>query len=215
MKICRIETVFLAIGLTLLAVWWAARIYTATTSKESIARFRARERQTVSDRPALPTGFGGSSVDFKLWSAERIKAYRESPAGKADVPLAILKIPKINLEVPVFNGTDDQELDRGVGRILGTAQLGQVGNLGIAGHRDSFFRGLKEIRLGDLVQLNHLEGIDEYAVSKIQIVHPDDVSVLDPTPAPTLTLVTCFPFYYRGSAPKRFVVTASISNSGQ
>src|SRR5262249_28485530 len=133
----------------------------------------------------------GSMVDFRLWSAKRIDAYRDSLTKKTDAPLAVLRVPKIRLEVPVFNDTDDLTLNRGVGRILGTAQVGQSGNLGIAGHRDGFFRGLQGIVEGDIIQLDRPGQTDQYVVSQIQIVNPDDVSVLAPTPAPTLTLVTC------------------------
>jgi len=157
----------------------------------------------------------GVKVDFRLWSSKRIAAYQESLTQKKDRPIAILWVPKISLEVPVFNDTEELTLNRGVGRIQGTAQVGQTGNLGIAGHRDSFFRGLKEIGPGDIVELETSQRKEQYVVEKVQIVSPEDVEVLQPTREPSLTLVTCFPFYYVGSAPQRYVVTASIQNSGQ
>ena len=215
-KIRRAERIVLAIGLTLLAVWATTRIHGAIASKAAIARFQAEEATRPGENaPTLTDPSFGSMVDFRLWSAKRIEAYKDSIAEKTDAPLAILRIPKINLEVPIFNDTDDLTLNRGVGRILGTAQIGQAGNLGIAGHRDGFFRGLKDIGPGDVVELNRHGRTDEYVVSQIQIVKPEDTHVLHPTPTPTLTLVTCFPFYYVGSAPERFVVTASIENSSQ
>jgi sortase A len=157
----------------------------------------------------------GSPVDFSLWSVKRVAAYTESIAKKVDRPLAVLRIPKIHLEVPVYNDTDDLTLNRGVGRILGTAKPGAVGNLGIAGHRDGFFRGLENLAAGDEIDLVRIGQSDRYAVEKIQIVSPEDVSVLNSTQEPSLTLVTCFPFYYVGSAPQRFIVHASIASSGQ
>src|SRR4029077_9508408 len=117
----------------------------------------------------------------------------------------ILRVPKIDLEVPVFNDTDDLTLNRGVGRILGTAQVGQPGNLGIAGHRDGFFRGLKDVGPDDTIELLRPGGTDRYVARPVQIVTPADTYVLEPTPEPTLTLVTCFPFYYVGNAPQRYV----------
>jgi sortase A len=153
----------------------------------------------------------GSQPDFTLWSVKRMQAYRDSLVKKVDQPLAVLRIPKIRLEVPLYNDTDDLTLDRGVGRILGTSQVGAVGNLGIAGHRDGFFRGLKDLALGDEIELQRADRPDIYVVEKIQIVNPEDVSVLNPTRESSLTLVTCFPFYYVGSAPQRFVVHASIA----
>ena len=114
----------------------------------------------------------------------------------------------IGLEAPVLEGTDDETLNRGVGHIDGTAIPGAAGNLGIAGHRDGFFRGLKDIAPGDTLELETLWGQVTYVVQTIWIVSPEDVSVLDPTPAPSLTLVTCFPFYFVGSAPQRYIVRA-------
>jgi sortase A len=145
----------------------------------------------------------------------RIAAYEASLVRKKDRPLAILRVPKISLEVPVFDDTDELTLNRGVGRIRGTKQIGQLGNVGIAGHRDGFFRGLKDIVLGDIVELEGAGSTKQYIVKQIQIVRPEDIYVLGPTSAPTLTLVTCFPFYYLGSAPQRYIVTAVIQDSSQ
>ena len=105
-------------------------------------------------------------------------------------------------------GTDDRSLDRGVGHIEDTAQPGTDGNLGIAGHRDGFFRGLKDITLGDVIELDTIQGSDTYRVERTWVVSPEDVSVLDPTSTRALTLVTCYPFYFVGSAPDRFIVRA-------
>ncbi len=105
-------------------------------------------------------------------------------------------------------GTDDRTLDRGVGHIEDTAQPGTDGNLGIAGHRDGFFRGLKDITPGDLMELDTLQGTDVYRVERTWVVSPEEVSVLDPTSTPAITLVTCYPFYFVGSAPDRFIVRA-------
>jgi sortase A len=117
--------------------------------------------------------------------------------------------------VPVFNDTDDLTLNRGVGRIVGTAQIGQPGNVGVAGHRDGFFRGLKDVGRDDIVELVLPGRTDQYVINDIQIVSPENVSVLDATPTSTLTLVTCYPFYFVGSAPQRYVVTASKQVSSQ
>ena len=105
-------------------------------------------------------------------------------------------------------GTDDRTLDRGVGHIEGTAPPGADGNLGIAGHRDGFFRGLKDIVVGDVIQLDTVHGTDTYRIERTWVVTPEEVSVLDPTPTQAITLVTCFPFYFVGSAPERFIVRA-------
>jgi sortase A len=110
--------------------------------------------------------------------------------------------------VPVLPGTDDLTLDRAVGHIEDTAQPGRDGNSGIAGHRDGFFRGLKDIAPGDAIELETLRGKGLYRVERTWVVDPEDVSVLDPTPTRALTLVTCYPFYFVGPAPQRFIVRA-------
>ncbi len=152
----------------------------------------------------------GSRVNFSLWDPKRVQEYLSSANLIASRPLAVLRIPKIDLEVPVYNDTDDLTLNRGVGRIIGTAQMGGQGNLGIAGHRDGFFRGLKDLVLGDEIYLDRTGQTDIYAVADIEIVSPTDVSVLKATQQPSMTLVTCYPFYYVGSAPQRYIVHANV-----
>lgn len=147
-------------------------------------------------------------VDKSLWSAVRIRAYEASLKRDPGPPLGILKIPKIHVEVAVLPGTEDWILDRGAGNIEDTALPGKPGNVGIAGHRDGFFRGLKDIEKGDALELETPWGDEAYRVTDIRIVEQEDVQVLDPTPHPSVTLVTCYPFYFNGHAPKRFIVRA-------
>jgi sortase A len=212
MRTRRIELVLLGTGFAFLAVWAGAWIYRTVSSRAAVRRFAARQEHASDVRSAtVNDSASGSQPDFTLWSVKRMQAYKDSLVKKVDQPLAVLRIPKIRLEVPLYNDTDDLTLDRGVGRILGTSQVGAVGNLGIAGHRDGFFRGLKDLALGDEIELQRADRPDIYVVEKIQIVNPEDVSVLNPTRESSLTLVTCFPFYYVGSAPQRFVVHASIA----
>jgi len=147
-------------------------------------------------------------ADTRLWSPERIRAYEESRKQEAPAPLAVMRVPKIGLEVAVLDGTDDVTLNRAVGHIEDTARPGEPGNVGIAGHRDGFFRGLKDIARGDSIELETAASTAIYLVQDIRIVRPEDVDVLDPTSEPTLTLVTCYPFYFVGSAPQRYIVRA-------
>jgi sortase A len=210
-----IERLLIGIGLTLLTVWGGARIYSVVSAREVVKRFQADRAQSSSVNSATIDPSSGARVDFSLWSLKRVDAYKESLVNKVDRPLAVLRIPKIHLEVPIYNDTDDLTLNRGVGRILGTGQIGKGGNLGIAGHRDGFFRGLKDLAAHDEIELVRIDKQDTYVVEKIQIVNPEDVSVLDQTRVPSLTLVTCYPFYFVGSAPQRFIVHASIKNLGQ
>ncbi len=135
------------------------------------------------------------------------------PAHQAYTPGALigrLEIPGLNLSVMVVEGTGRKALSEGVGHIEGTPLPGQPGNLGIAGHRDSFFRGLQDISADDVITLTTFAGKYRYRVEKTAIVRPSDTSVLDNTPNRSLTLVTCYPFYYIGNAPKRFVVKAQL-----
>ena len=110
--------------------------------------------------------------------------------------------------MPVLEGTDDWTLNRAAGHIADTAAPGSEGNSGIAAHRDGFFRSLKDVRVGDLLELETLRGIARYRIERTWIVEPEDVSVLDPTPGAAVTLVTCYPFYFVGSAPQRYIVRA-------
>jgi sortase A len=130
-------------------------------------------------------------------------------------PLAVLSIPRLRLDVPVFEGTDELTLNRGAGRIAGTARLGERGNIGIAAHRDGFFRSLKDVHPGDRIELAQLRRKFVYNVDNIAVVDPGDVTVLHARPQPSLTLVTCYPFYFIGDAPQRYIVQASLVNSEQ
>jgi sortase A len=122
----------------------------------------------------------------------------------------VLRIPRIGLQVPVLPGSDDLTLNRAVGIIPGTAMPGEAGNVAIAGHRDGFFRGLKDLETGDAIELETLAGKQEYRVASIRIVDDTELSVLAPTTEPVLTLVTCYPFYFIGNAPQRYIIRAEI-----
>jgi sortase A len=197
------ERVLWAAGIVCLGAYTVLRIAGAVGARDELARFeRLREVPASRMLPADP------SPGRSLWSAGRIRAFRESLKRNPPAPMAVLRIRRIGLEAPVLEGTDDWTLNRAVGHIDGTAPPGASGNCGIAGHRDGFFRGLKDVSPGDRLELTTLHGSQEYRIEKIRIVPPDDVSVLDPTPQPTLSLVTCYPFYYVGSAPKRYIVRA-------
>lgn len=152
-------------------------------------------------------------VDTSLWSDARIRGYEESLKATLAAPSALLHIPAIDLTVPVLEGVDEVSLNRGVGRIPGTAPVGGPGNLGIAGHRDGYFRRLKDIGPGTRLELETLAGKRSYTVSDIWIVKPADVHVLEPTEAPSITLVTCYPFYFVGHAPERYIVRATMDGA--
>jgi sortase A len=110
--------------------------------------------------------------------------------------------------VAILEGTKPQTLRLGVGHIGGTAHPGEPGNIGIAGHRDTFFRDLKDIRASDEIQIQTATGLSRYEVDWVRIVAPGDTRVLAPSAGSAITLVTCYPFHYIGAAPERFIVHA-------
>ena len=133
------------------------------------------------------------------------------PAPAAGVLLGRLEAPTVKLSTAVLEGSDDATLSRGSGHIEDTPFPGQPGNVGIAGHRDTTFRALRNIHIGDALEFKTADHLYRYRISKTWIVGPDDVYVLDPTPQPALTLVTCYPFEFVGHAPRRFIVRAELS----
>ncbi len=147
--------------------------------------------------------------DQSLWNAKRVTDYEESLKVKAEPPLGIFTIKTLNIQVPIYNGTEEFYLNRGLGRIKGMAKMDEVGNLGISGHRDGFFRALKDIQLGDDIEIQTTRGVESYAVTSITIIPKSDISILAPTTDKTLTIVTCYPFYFVGHAPKRYIVKAA------
>jgi sortase A len=130
------------------------------------------------------------------------------PVLREGMPVARLEIPRLDLSMVVLEGVGDSTLDVAAGHVPETPLPGKAGNVGIAGHRDTFFRPLRNIHEGDVIRLSTPNGIFDYSVEWMRIVKPLDVDVLEQTPDPALTLVTCYPFYYVGSAPDRFIVRA-------
>lgn len=175
------------------------------------------ESASASRPEALPASWDMTSwdraPDTTAWSPQRAADYRTALAVNDDTPQAILNIEHLNVRVPVFNGASDLNLNRGVARIIGTGRIGEEGNLGIAGHRDGFFRPLKDIKLGDRLTLETHAGTEIFVVSSIEIVDPTELSVLAPGDTAMVTLVTCYPFYHVGNAPQRFIVKAEALNN--
>jgi sortase A len=209
-----IERALLVSGLALLVAYGAARLESAFSSRSALHRFAAIAPWSASATDEVGEAVGPSGVDSRLWHEHRVHAYQESLHKPSGAALAVLAISKIGLEVPLLEGTDGLTLNHAVGRISGTARPGGPGNMGIAGHRDGFFRGLKDLALGDRIELRTPAGTDYYDVDQIRVVDPNDVDVLKPRTAPSLTLVTCYPFYFIGSAPQRYIVHASRAGFG-
>jgi sortase A len=125
--------------------------------------------------------------------------------------VARIDAPSVNLSATVLEGSDDGTLARGAGHIEDTAFPGEAGNVGIAGHRDTTFRPVRNLHVGDPLVVTTSNRVYRYRISKTAIVEPEDVYVLDPADHPTLTLVTCYPFEYVGHAPHRFIVSADLT----
>jgi sortase A len=160
------------------------------------------------------------SRDFQAGEAKRFEAgLREAPlVGPPAVPplelekgvLGRIEIPRLGISAMVAEGADPSLLRRAVGHVPGSALPGHSGNAALAGHRDTFFHGLGDVRVNDVVRFVTLQGTYEYRVDWGAVVAPGRTDVLDPTPRPSLTLVTCYPFEAIGPAPQRFVVRARL-----
>ena len=149
-----------------------------------------------------------SILDKQIQVEEQDKTEQTTHIFKEGDVLGRIDIPRIGVSVGIRQGTTSRTLRLGVGHIKGTALPGEPGNIGIAGHRDTYFRALKDIHKDDEIQIQTATGIARYEVDWVQITAPSDVSVLAPTAESSLTLVTCYPFYYIGAAPQRFIVHA-------
>jgi sortase A len=164
---------------------------------------------------------GFALLDARLYQAEQARRFEralketnlaraESPAIAVSEgsPLGRIEISAVGLTVMVLEGADEGTLRRAVGHIRGTPMPGQRGNVALAGHRDTFFRGLRKIRVNDEITLTTLSGSYRYRVDSTKVVKPEETEVLEDDGDDILTLVTCYPFNFVGSAPSRFIVRA-------
>jgi sortase A len=188
----RLERVLLLIGVLCLGYWAYAWID---------SRYTQYREGKLLDEAAAETDALGTFREPVAASRPRRPAAEGTLVGR-------IEIPRVGVSAIVLEGTSSKTLRRGVGHISDTSLPGAAGNVGLAGHRDSFFRALQDIREDDLITLKTLEGTYEYHVEWSKIVQPADTQVLADTGEPVLTLVTCYPFYYVGSAPERFIVRA-------
>jgi sortase A len=196
----RLGVLLVAAGVVLLGIYLVPTLCGAAMSHLAVAEFRA---QSSSDR---------------LWDSSRIRAYERTLAVAFPPTEAVLRVPKVGLVVPVLEGTSSLTLNRGVGHITGTALPGESGNIAITGHRDGFFRVLKDLAPGDVIDLDlpptatgsPLGQTERYVIRDTKVVFPSDTAVLNETTGSTLTLITCYPFYFIGAAPQRYVVQATL-----
>jgi sortase A len=162
----------------------------------------------------------GEGLLFQAREAERVRAPlvtkaegpKVAPRLPAGSPVAKLMIPSLALSATILEGAGQRELKLGPGHISGTALPGKGGNFAVAGHRDTFFRPLRHIHTEDVIEVTVDEHTYLYHVVSTEIVNPDDIHSLYPAGHDTLTLVTCYPFYFIGPAPRRFIVRADCTN---
>ena len=175
----------------------------------SVGRFAADEwRAMFGKNPVSP--LPAERLSPSKLKEEAVPAHPPSPAGV----IGRLDIPGLHLSAMVREGADAGTLHRAVGHIPGTALPGMEGNVGLAGHRDTFFRPLRNIQVNDPIELETERATYRYVVESTRVVGPRDVRVLASSAGgETLTLVTCYPFYYVGSAPKRFIVRAALAST--
>jgi sortase A len=213
------EIVFLLTGFVCLI--WAGYMTAQSIAANSWDSYRFEE--TLSGNQ--PTVWGYARY---LWKGDKATphaegeepAMEEPPAPKAaPAPparsarkyrrselIGRIEMPRLKVAAVLKEGTDTKTLSRAVGHVPYTALPGEKGNVGVAAHRDTYFRGLRNVRHGDVIRVTTEDGVYMYEVDSLKIVWPKNVEVLDPTPDKRITLVTCYPFNYVGSAPKRFIV---------
>jgi LPXTG-site transpeptidase (sortase) family protein len=178
---------------------------------QQLASIDFSDPQAAAEAPAFDDTTG--NPDTTLWAPGRIADYEASL--KADLPpiIGILEVPSVGLQVPVYPTDTELAMDRGAGVIDGMAYPHEPGNIGIAGHRDGYFRVLKDVKVGDTLSLQTLEGPKSFTIDNVQIVEITDTHLLQDTNDQTVTLVTCYPFYFVGHAPQRYIVTASLDTT--
>ena len=165
--------------------------------------FQRRETMDLDRLLSEQRAAAGSTAQAEIRTSPK-----DVPAAAVDGPIGRIEIPRLLLSAIVAEGIDKTTLRRAVGHIPGTALPGQAGNVGLAGHRDALFRPLKDLRINDEIQFSTPRGYFRYEVESLKVVAPDDVEVLAASGKNVLTLVTCYPFYYVGPAPKRWIVRA-------
>jgi sortase A len=161
-------------------------------------------------------------ADARAFQAIEQRRFEHTRGGVTEVPALVdggaigeIQIPRLGLTAVVVQGDSAAILQHAVGHLTGTALPGESGNVVLAGHRDTFFRPLRQVHAGDAITLKTRDGDFEYLVESTAVVRPSDVRVLQPTGGRTLTLITCFPFSYLGSAPDRFIVRARGQSSNR
>ena len=208
-----LEGGLLLLGLVLVGVWLVSGIESrAFEAIESRKLETALRQENSSGTPQTPGAAKSPAAQASPKSAvASVTAKGAAVPGSARAAKGVLgriEIPRLQISGMIAEGTDNGTLKRAVGHVVSTAQPGEVGNVGLAAHRDGLFRGLGGVRKNDLVRIVTIRGTYTYRVEWMAVVDPHRVDVLDSTAEPSITLITCYPFDFIGHAPKRFVVRA-------
>jgi sortase A len=155
-------------------------------------------------------GFGVPIVEAQSGDVRHIAVNTDADGARKAFVLGRLEIPRIGISVPILSDYEASSLLKGVGHVPGTAMPGGLGTIGLAGHRDTYFRPLRNIQTNMDIRVVNADGVYHYSVDSTEVVTPENVEVLDIRNRPELTLITCYPFYYVGAAPKRFIVHAHL-----
>lgn len=185
---------------------WYGINFAQRTLAERRAEHAFEERLAAASQAIARTSTGDSDEQTNETNHQ---PRRVAPA-RADesVIFGRIQIPRVRVSAIVREGVDARTLESGAGHVPGTAFFGEPGNVALAAHRDRHFRGLRNIRPGDEISVETMHRTYHYVVESTQVVQPTEVGVLDPTPDPSITLITCYPFFFLGPAPERFIVRA-------
>ncbi|MEZ5499106.1 MAG: class D sortase [Steroidobacteraceae bacterium] len=184
---------------------------------DSIAQLAAKNPER-SEPGVVIHEFGkrkASPVTHEDWSAQRLSAFREYVASAVPQPVATLEFLARDARIPVFRGVSELTMTIGAGHLPDSAALDGSGNVALTAHRDGAFRRLRKIEAGELLALRVGTLVRIYKVREHRVVEPTDLSVLTNTIEPTLTLITCYPFWFVGKAPRRFIIQADLIREAQ
>jgi sortase A len=195
-------------GLLLYGLIIGQNLYAETIAREQFEHSKSIVAASSDTISADKKPDASAGPETSLWSDNFINKYQKAIEKGGDSAIAVLKINSVNIEVAVFDGATNHNLDRGIARINSTGLTNSDKRIGLAGHRDGWFRPLKDIKIGAVISLETLHGVRNYRVYNTKIVEPSNVGVLKGD-TNTLVLVTCYPFYFAGKAPKRFIVEAT------
>ncbi|MGA5692055.1 class D sortase [Cytobacillus pseudoceanisediminis] len=201
----RLVLLSLSIGLIVFGLW-----FSGTNSFKLIKGYMLYKSEHPDTEVAEVSNTPKKDITDKI---NRNDLYPKRPAKGEE--FGTLYIPKLDANLPIFHGTDEDELEKGVGHFAGSVLPGEKDNSVLSGHRDTVFRKLGEVGKGDLLTVTTSAGQFTYKVRKVRIVDADDRTIIVPKPRATLTVTTCYPFDFIGDAPERYILIADLIEAKQ